>query len=104
MRQPEGERRVQTTKDPLEEVLLFYDEELAAVRSHYGGRDLGQWQREDSEERVYYYCYGRDINRVTTETGCIIVSGTTETTVVETIRYRSEGGSVPCPLHTTPQD
>ena len=104
LRKPGGEWLVQLTEDPSEKVLSFYDEELAAVRSYISGYELGQWKREDSGDRTYYYCYGRDLNRVTTETGCISVSVTAETTRVETVRYRSEGSNVPCPLHVAPQD
>jgi hypothetical protein len=104
MRLPEGEHHVQITTDPMEKVLLFYDEQLSQIQTHIFGNNLGQWEKEEIGNRVHYYCYGGDLNRATSETGCISIHKTAETTRIDIVRYRSEGGNTPCPFHIESQN
>jgi hypothetical protein len=100
VRQPEGKRLVRHTTDSLEEVISFYDIQTALVRSNLYGYNLGNWNKEIRDGIVYYWCYGGDINLVTTETGCITLTSTDGVVEIETLRLRSEGSNTPCPLHT----
>jgi hypothetical protein len=102
VRQPEGARIVYTTTHSLAEVTMFYDKRLANLQRSILGTEVGKWEKETSENQVDYSCYGNDINRLTTETGCISLSELENKTVIETTRLRSEGGNTPCPFHRKP--
>lgn len=82
------------TNDPMEQVVNFYDEELPKLAYSFGSYDLGNWKKQEFSDYTFYYCYGRDINFFTNETGCIYVFKQDEETVIEAIRYRSTS---PCP-------
>lgn len=96
---PDGSRTTEsrdyTVADPMENVLEYYDRQLSV--GEVGSSDTGQWSREDvSSSVVLYTCYGVDINRITTETGCIIVSQEASDTRIRTQLWRSEGAHTPC--------
>lgn len=90
------------TRDPLNTVILFYDR-------HLGLRlvpdnmplpgDEGEWIKKKLRESTYLYaCYGVDINRLTTETGCIYVRSEGKDTRIDIVLIRAEGGYMPCPI------
>ena len=83
--------------DAFDQVIRFYDQELPKLERAAETIDFGQWQREYSEGGAAYTCYGVDINMLTTETGCIYLSPELAATKIELLRFRSEGGNVPCP-------
>lgn len=84
-----------TTTSP-DSILSFYDENLKPQSPLEA--NVGQWSKELMGNSKYLYaCYGVDINRLTTETGCIYISEEEEGTLIEAILFRSEGGNIPCP-------
>jgi hypothetical protein len=92
----EGERVASTTSASINSVLSFYDYELTEKSLKLLGYNLGEWQKNVDNETTSYSCYGGDINLLTTETGCIYIRASGEDTLIEAVRYRSEGGHVPC--------
>lgn len=81
--------------DPVNTVLEFYDEHLSAQPAPLA--DFNEWQVEKLSDGSYLYsCYGKDINRITGETGCIYVSVDGANTKIESEFYRSEGSNTPC--------
>lgn len=98
---PDGTRTTEsqnyTVADPIETVLDYYDRRLDAREPSFA--DTGQWSREQlSNSTIFYSCYGVDINRITTETGCILVSQEASNTRIQTQLWRSEGAHTPCDL------
>lgn len=101
---PDGRRvatpSVVTTLDPMHQVVQFYDQQLAAqiLPDDTMLRIAeGRWVRKKRGDDAYLYvCYGIDINRLTTETGCISVIAAGSQTHVTTELHRSEGGYTPC--------
>jgi hypothetical protein len=90
-----GKHSSYTSTVSLDTVLSFYDQHLDVQP---WPADTGQWRREKLEGSKYLYsCYAGDINGLTTETGCIYVSGEKERSHIETVLFRSEGGNIPCP-------
>lgn len=83
-----------STDDSMEQVVNFYDKELPELAYSFGTYDLGHWKKQEFSDYTFYYCYGRDINFFTNETGCIYVFEEDEKTIIEAIRYRSTS---PCP-------
>lgn len=85
-----------TTPDPVESVLSFYDDTLQAQSPLEAG--VGDWGKEQLTESLYLYsCYGVDINRLTTETGCILISNQEEQNKIRALLYLGEGSNQPCP-------
>ena len=85
-----------TTKDAFETVSAFLDNHLKTKDAP--GGDIGDWVKEKIGERNYLYsCYGVDINLLTSESGCIYVRDTGNTTQINILFYRSEGSETPCP-------
>lgn len=84
------------TTDSIEAVLSFYDQQLNAQPWLDAGTN--QWGKEALGNSNYLYlCYGVDINRLTTETGCIYVSSRESGSTIEAVLFRSEGGYIQCP-------
>ena len=83
------------TSDPIEVVLNYYDQRLS-VKPYPA--ETGVWSREKlSDSTVLYLCYGTDINRLSTETGCIYLQSSNGQTQIQTMLLRSEGGNDSCP-------
>jgi hypothetical protein len=96
---PEGNvethRAETSTSDPIEAVLIYYDQRLD-IQPYPA--EIGFWTRQElPDARTLYTCGSVDINRITTETGCIYVSSSNGTTQIETLLMRSEGGIMACP-------
>lgn len=96
---PNGNRTTESrdyiVSDPLATVVSYYSDLLSAQAPN--SVDTGQWSVEKLSESTFLYsCYGVDINRLTTETGCIFVSQETSGTRIRTQLWRSEGGHIQC--------
>jgi hypothetical protein len=98
----EGMWFLESTSDSLNVVLANYDQRLKPhIVPDYG--DTGQWSKEQLPDGRYLYsCFGVDINRLSTETGCIYVKGQATQTQIEGWLFRSEGGNWPCPKGNIP--
>lgn len=87
-----------TTDEPLNKLLSFYDQRLNAKPALEA--DVGEWGREELHTDIYLFsCYGVDINRYTTETGCVYVVNQREEnkrTVIANL-YKGEGANPQCP-------
>ncbi len=85
------------TEADLADVLVFYDNALN-VQPWPG--DTGLWTRQELAPGAFWYtCYGTDINRLSTETGCITVRQQAQGTVsIEGLLLRSEGSNAQCPI------
>ena len=95
--QGEGKRFAYTTADRSDAVIAFYDQRLKPyVGSYYA--DLGEWSKSKLPGGNYRYaCASVDINRLTTETGCIYVRPGVDGTYIEGWLIRGEGGEAQCP-------
>jgi hypothetical protein len=81
--------------DPMNTILEFYDEHLNVQPAPLA--DFNEWQVEKLNDGSYLCsCYGKDINRITGETGCIYVSVDGDNTKIKSEFYRSEGSNTPC--------
>jgi len=62
--------------------------------------DTGLWTRQELTPGAFLYtCYGSDINRLSTETGCITVRRQAQGMVsIEGQLLRSEGSNAQCPI------
>jgi hypothetical protein len=84
------------SKDTLITVEAFYDKHLAPKPTGVG--DIGDWRKDKLTAGGYrYWCFGNDINLLTTETGCIDIREVDAGTVIDYRLRRSEGASAPCP-------
>lgn len=97
---PEGQRITRTfsvnTQDSTEMVLEFYTNKLNANSA--STVEKGKWRMQLLEEDQYLFsCYANDINRITTESGCVYISSEKERTYIVGKFYRSEGSNVQCP-------
>lgn len=98
---PDGKRTAKAfqsvTEADLADVLAFYDDALN-VQPRPG--DTGRWTRQElAPDAFWYTCYGSDINRLSTETGCVTVRRQGQGTVsIEGLLLRSEGSNVQCPI------
>lgn len=95
---PDGKRTnragTQVAEVPIQTVLSFYD---AKLNAQTGSVDFREWSKELRKDGDYLYsCYAVDINLLTTETGCIWVSGSQESTQIKVAVLRGEGGSWSC--------
>jgi hypothetical protein len=80
--------------DPVESVLAFYDQRLSVSDDS----EIGTWWREQVNSTSWrYICAAPDINRSTTETGCIYIDKKQNTVLIRMMLLRSEGGYNPCP-------
>ena len=101
VRYPDGQRTTDAfqsvTEADLADVLVFYDNALN-VQPWPG--DTGLWTRQELAPGAFWYtCYGTDINRLSTETGCITVRQQAQGTVsIEGLLLRSEGSNAQCPI------
>ena len=101
VRFPDGQRTANAFQyvvdADLADVLAFYDDALD-VQPRPG--DTGLWTRQELAPGDFWYtCYGTDINRLSTETGCITVRRQAQGTVsIEGLLLRSEGNNVQCPI------
>ncbi len=101
VRYPDGQRTANAfqcvVNADLADVLAFYDNALD-VQPRPG--DTGLWTRQELAPAVLLYtCYGSDINRLSTETGCITVRRQAQGTVsIEGLLLRSEGSNAQCPF------
>jgi hypothetical protein len=85
----------QSSSDTLDKVLEFYDKNLDVKP---WPADTAQWRREQLGDFNYLYsCFAVDINKLTTETGCIYVSSIDTVVHIEGELMRSEGSNVACP-------
>lgn len=74
---------------------MFYSQHLGAQPALLA--DKGEWRQEKLSNGTYLFsCYAADINRITTESGCIYVSADGSYTRIEGELNRSEGSNVPC--------
>lgn len=86
---------VYTTTDTVKTVEAFYDQHLNAEGLP---RQQGIWVKESLDESMYLYsCHAIDINRTTTETGCIYIRPESDSTYIETKILISEGSNYACP-------
>lgn len=98
---PNGQRTTNPFKSivaaEIEDVLTFYD---TALNVQPWPADTGLWTRQELTPGVFRYtCYGTDINRLSTETGCVYVRRQTAGTVgIEGMLLRSEGSNAQCPV------
>jgi hypothetical protein len=84
-----------TVSEPIDVVIKYYDQRLS-VRSN--SAEFGQWTKEIlPESRILYSCAAVDINRLSTETGCIYIQSVGGSTEIQTKLLRGEGGEWPCP-------
>ena len=75
-------------------LLAFYDEHLDAREGDF---EMSVWIRGGiAETGILYECQGNDINGLTGETGCILVSDHGVQRVITTWIRRGEGASWPC--------
>lgn len=83
------------TQDSLESVLEFYSQNLRTKSIYIA--DTGDWTMEELSTNKYLFsCYAPDMNRITTESGCVYVSFEKTYTRIEGNLTRSEGSNVPC--------
>ncbi len=83
------------TSDSVDTVLEFYNQHLGVKPVFVS--DKGEWRREQLNNGAYLFsCYAGDINRITTESGCIYVSIDGINTKIAGELNRSEGSNVPC--------
>lgn len=86
-----------SSPDSLSNVLSFYDETLDIKP---WPADTAQWRREQLGKSNYLYsCFAVDINKLTTETGCIYISNRDSVVHIEGKLLRSEGSNTACPLN-----
>lgn len=84
------------SQDSLDSVLEFYNLNLATKPIFEA--DKGDWKMEKlNDTRYLFSCYGVDINRITTESGCVYVSLEGNYVKIDGDLARSEGSNVPCP-------
>lgn len=84
-----------SSSDSLSTVLSFYDETLDIKT---WPADTAQWRKEQLRDLNYLYsCFAVDINKLTTETGCIYISSSDSVVHIEGKLIRSEGSNVACP-------
>jgi hypothetical protein len=92
-----GLRFSYTVDEPIDEVLSFYDSRLLGKEYRVGGIYLGQWNKQElGNSQFLYYCYGGDINLMTSESGCIYVRHQGQKTRIAAYLYRSEGANTQC--------
>lgn len=86
------------TDEPLNKLLSFYNQRLNAKSALEA--DVGVWSREELHPTIYLFsCYGVDLNRYTTETGCIYIVNQKEEKkrMVIAKLYWGEGADPQCP-------
>jgi hypothetical protein len=84
-----------TTLISIDTVEKYYDQRLAVKPDQ---AETGHWRRRNvPNARVFYDCPATDINRLSTETGCIYLWSSDGKTYIQTLLLRSEGGNDQCP-------
>lgn len=87
-----------STEDPINEVVQFYDQRLDAIPA----RNLNDWIRSRwvrlklGVANYVYECRSLDINRITSEQGCIYVNETDGGILIRTFFYRYEEETSSC--------
>jgi len=92
------ERESIMTSDPIETVLAYYNGKLNVKSNSIA--DTGDWRRNTLDNQGYMFsCSSLDFNRITTETGCLMVSADASGTRIEAILIKAADVEAQCHIN-----